>query len=183
MKLATSRSARILGVATVLVLAVTGCGADGVTPGSAATPAATPSTPASTAAQRNIVETATAAGSFTTLTSLVEEAGLAGTLANDGPFTVFAPTDAAFSKVPERTLDSLAADPEALKSVLLYHVVDGEALASDVAELDSAETLNGKSVRLRTMDGAVTVNDATVVEADVLASNGVIHVIDEVLIP
>jgi uncharacterized surface protein with fasciclin (FAS1) repeats len=85
--------------------------------------------------------------------------------------------------VPQETLASLAADPEALKAVLLYHVVDGEARASDVAELNSAETLNGQSVELETNDGGVRVNDAKVVQADVTASNGVIHVIDEVLIP
>ena len=85
--------------------------------------------------------------------------------------------------MPQETLDALAADPEALKAVLLYHVVAGESRASDVAELSSAETLNGESVELETTDGGVMVNDAMVVRADVTASNGVIHVIDEVLIP
>ncbi len=185
-KLGTWRSARLvgaIGLATV-GLAVAGCGGGG---DSSSDGAATTAVPAATtteeAVQENIVETAVAAGDFTTLTSLVEQAGLAGTLSANGPFTVFAPTDDAFAKVPQETLDSLAADPEALKAVLLYHVVDGEARATDVAELSSAETLNGKLVQLETTEGTVKVNDAKVVHADVTASNGVIHVIDEVLIP
>jgi len=178
-------AARLVGAVGLAVasLAVAACGGDDDSSGGAA---ATPAPAASTMEESmdaNIVETAVAAGDFTTLTSLVEEAGLAETLAGEGPFTVFAPTDAAFAKVPEATLDSLAADPEALEAVLLYHVVEGEARASDVAELDSAETLNGASVTLETAGGSVMVNDAQVVQADVAASNGVIHVIDQVLIP
>ena len=183
-KLRTLRSARVLGAIgfAIVGLSVAGCGDDDSSPEGAATTAA-PTTTMEETMQENIVETAVAAGDFTTLTSLVEQAGLAETLSGEGPFTVFAPTDDAFAKVPQDTLDSLAADPEALKAVLLYHVVDGEARASDVAELSSAETLNGESVELETTDGGVKVNDAKVVQADVTASNGVIHVIDEVLIP
>jgi uncharacterized surface protein with fasciclin (FAS1) repeats len=134
-------------------------------------------------AESNIVETAVAAGDFTTLASLLESAGLAETLAGEGPFTVFAPTDEAFEAVPQETLDALAEDQEMLRAVLLYHVVEGEARASDVASMSSAETLNGDSVRLRASGDTVRVDRARVVKADVPASNGVIHVIDRVLIP
>jgi uncharacterized surface protein with fasciclin (FAS1) repeats len=133
--------------------------------------------------ESNIVETAVAAGDFATLASLLERAGLAETLAGEGPFTVFAPTDEAFEAVPQETLDALAEDREKLRAVLLYHVVEGEARASDVASMRSAETLNGDSVRLRASGDTVRVDAARVVKADVDASNGVIHVIDEVLIP
>ena len=180
------RSAPALGAICLATagVAVAGCGGndDSSSEGAAATAPAAATTMEETM-KENIVETAVAAGEFKTLTSLVEEAGLAETLSGQGPFTVFAPTDEAFAKVPQKTLDSLAADPEALKAVLLYHVVDGEARASDVAELSSAETLNGGSVALETTEGSVKVNGAKVVQADVTASNGVIHVIDEVLIP
>jgi uncharacterized surface protein with fasciclin (FAS1) repeats len=140
-------------------------------------------TTAETMEKSNIVETAVAAGGFTTLASLLERAGLAETLAGGGPFTVFAPTDEAFEAVPQETLDALAKDREMLRAVLLYHVVEGEARASDVASMRSAETLNGDSVRLRANGDTVRVDGARVVKADVTASNGVIHVIDEVLIP
>ena len=184
-KLGTLRSVRVVGAIGLAMvgLAVAGCGDDDSSSEGAATTAPPAATTMEETTQENIVETAVAAGDFTTLTSLVEQAGLAKTLSGAGPFTVFAPTDDAFAKVPQETLDSLAADPEALKAVLLYHVVDGEARATDVAELSSAETLNGESVELETTDGGVKVNDAKVVQADVTASNGVIHVIDEVLIP
>ena len=184
-KLGTMRSARVLGVIGLAVagLAVAGCGGGDSSSERAATTAPAAAVTMEETMQENIVETAVAAGDFTTLTSLVEKAGLAETLSGEGPFTVFAPTDDAFANVPQETLDSLAADPEALKAVLLYHVVDGEARARDVADLSAAETLNGESVELETTDGRVKVNEAKVVQADVTASNGVIHVIDEVLIP
>jgi uncharacterized surface protein with fasciclin (FAS1) repeats len=132
---------------------------------------------------KNIVQTARAAGSFTTLTKLVAKAGLAGTLSKPGPYTVFAPTDAAFRKVPKSTLNALAQNKAKLRKVLLYHVVAGRVTSSDVVQLSSAKTLNGKSVRIRTMDGSVYINTAKVVKPDVMASNGVIHVINKVLIP
>lgn len=119
---------------------------------------------------------------FTTLTAAVEAAGLAETLDQDGPFTVFAPTDEAFAKLPAGTVESLLADPEALTKVLMYHVVSGTVTAEQVVELDSAETLEGQSVAISTEDG-VMINNANVIKADINASNGVVHVIDTVLIP
>jgi uncharacterized surface protein with fasciclin (FAS1) repeats len=132
---------------------------------------------------KNIVETAVAAGQFKTLASLLERAGLVNTLATGGPFTVFAPTDAAFAKLPKSTLDALAADPAKLRQVLLYHVVSGAVPAQEVVKLRTAKTLNGASVRIRVTGGTVRVDSARVVTADVMASNGIIHVIDRVLIP
>jgi uncharacterized surface protein with fasciclin (FAS1) repeats len=119
---------------------------------------------------------------FKTLTAAVKAAGLDGVLTSDGPFTVFAPTDEAFAKLPAGTVESLLANPEQLKKVLLYHVVSGDVKAADVAKLDSAETLNGAKVAINTK-GGVKVNDAHVIKADIGASNGTVHVIDTVLIP
>jgi uncharacterized surface protein with fasciclin (FAS1) repeats len=133
--------------------------------------------------EKNIVQTAQAAGTFKTLTKLVTKAGLAGTLSSSGPYTVFAPTDAAFRKVPKSTLKSLAKHPAKLRAVLLYHVVAGRVPSSDVVMLKSAKTLNGKSVRIHTAGGKVFVNNAKVTKADINASNGVIHVVNRVLIP
>jgi uncharacterized surface protein with fasciclin (FAS1) repeats len=132
---------------------------------------------------KNIVQTALAAGQFTTLASLLTKAGLVDTLSTGGPFTVFAPTDAAFAKVPKATLDSLAENPTLLKSVLLYHVVPGRVTAADVVKLTSAKTVEGRSVAIKVVDGSVYVDQAKVTTPDVMASNGVIHVIDSVLIP
>ena len=145
------------------------------------------SAPASKAAPtgglQNIVDTATAAGQFTTLVSLVTQAGLADTLANGGPFTVFAPTDAAFAKLPKATLDRLAANPALLKQVLLYHVLSGTVTSTDVVKLHSAKTLQGGKVKISVSGGSVYINQAKVTTPDVMASNGVIHVIDSVLVP
>jgi uncharacterized surface protein with fasciclin (FAS1) repeats len=133
--------------------------------------------------EKNIVQTAQAAGNFKTLTKLVVKAGLAGTLSSSGPYTVFAPTDAAFSKVPKSTLKALAKNRAKLRAVLLYHVVAGRVPSSQVVMLKSAKTLNGKSVRIHTAGGKVFVNNAKVTKADINASNGVIHVVNRVLIP
>jgi transforming growth factor-beta-induced protein len=133
--------------------------------------------------EKNIVQTAISAGQFTTLTSLLTKAGLADTLANGGPFTVFAPTDAAFAKAPKARLAALAKHPAQLKAVLLYHVVPGSVTASDVVKLSSAKTLEGSPVLIKVNEGGVFVNQAKVTTPDVMASNGVIHVIDKVLIP
>ena len=132
---------------------------------------------------KNIVETAVAAGQFETLASLLEKAGLAGTLQGKGPFTVFAPTDAAFADVPKATLAALAKNPAKLRAVLLYHVVKGKVTAAQAMKLRSATTLNGKLLTIRVSGGKVLVGNSVVTKADVNASNGVIHVINKVLIP
>ena len=131
----------------------------------------------------DIVETATSAGSFTTLTKALQAAGLAETLKGEGPFTVFAPTDEAFAKLPEGTLDALLQDKNKLSAILTYHVVPGSVTATQVAALTSAKTVNGKDLSIAAADGKVTVGRATVTQADVPATNGVIHVIDTVLLP
>jgi uncharacterized surface protein with fasciclin (FAS1) repeats len=135
------------------------------------------------AAEKNIVQTAVAAGKFKTLTKLLKTAGLAGALTKPGPFTVFAPTDAAFAKVPKSTLTALLKNKAKLRAVLLYHVVSGKVTSSQVVKLSSAKTLNGKSVRIKVTGGSVFVNTSKVTTPDVMASNGVIHVINRVLIP
>ena len=141
------------------------------------------STASRSGVNQNIVQTAIAAGQFNTLAALLTKAGLVDTLSTGGPFTVFAPTDAAFAKVPKATLDALAENPAQLKSVLLYHVVSGRVAAADVVKLTSAKTLDGRSVAVKTADGSVYIDKAKVTTPDVAASNGVIHVIDSVLIP
>ena len=138
---------------------------------------------ATRAAKPNIVQTAVAAGQFKTLVKLVKQAGLAGTLQGKGPFTVFAPTDAAFAKVPKATLAALAKDKAKLRAVLLYHVAKGKLTAAKIVKLRSIKTLNGQSLKVRVNHGTVTVGGARVVKADIGASNGVIHVINQVLIP
>ena len=132
----------------------------------------------------NIVQTAVAAGQFTTLVKLVKKAGLAGTLSAKGPFTVFAPTDAAFAKVPKKTLDALLKNKAQLRRVLLYHVVAGKVTAAKVTTLTSAATLAKQSVSISVKGGAVYLNGTTkVIQADVPATNGIIHIVDKVLIP
>jgi len=130
----------------------------------------------------DIVDTAVNAGSFNTLVTAVKAAGLVDTLKGPGPFTVFAPTDDAFAKLPAGTLDSLLKDIPQLTKILKYHVVSGKVTAVDVVKLTSAITVEGSSLKIDTSNG-VKVNDATVVTPDVMADNGVIHVIDSVLIP
>jgi len=130
----------------------------------------------------DVVDVAVGAGSFTTLVEAVKAAGLVETLKGEGPFTVFAPTDEAFAKIAKDDLDALLADKEKLTAVLTYHVVPGKVLAADVVKLDSAKTVQGGIVTIDTSDG-VKVDDAKVVKTDVMASNGVIHVIDTVIMP
>ena len=144
---------------------------------------ATASPANTTKVQRNIVQTAAAAGQFKTLVSLVKAAGLAGALSGPGPLTVFAPTDAAFAKVPKATLAALGKDKAKLKAVLLYHVVKGKVTAAQVVKLTSAKTLEGASLSIRVAGGKVYIGGAQVTTPDVIASNGVIHVINKVLIP
>jgi uncharacterized surface protein with fasciclin (FAS1) repeats len=131
---------------------------------------------------KDIVETAVEAGSFKTLAAALQAAGLVDALKGEGPFTVFAPTDSAFAKLPAGTVESLLNDIPKLKSILLYHVVSGKIESRDIKNSSNPATLEGGKLKIRTKNG-VTVNDATVVTADVQASNGVIHVIDTVLIP
>jgi uncharacterized surface protein with fasciclin (FAS1) repeats len=130
----------------------------------------------------DIVDTAVSAGSFKTLVSLVQKAGLVETLKGAGPFTVFAPTDEAFAKVPQNVLDDLAANPDKLKAVLTYHVVGAKVMAADVKTGD-APTVNGAKIKLKADGGKVMVNQANVVKADIVTDNGVIHVIDAVILP
>ena len=136
-------------------------------------------------AKTDIVDTAVAAGTFNTLATALQAAGLADTLKTKGPFTVFAPTDEAFSKLPAGTVESLLKpeNKEKLKAILLYHVVAGDVTAAQVTKMSSAKTLEGQDVKLTVNDGTVMVNNAKVIKADVFASNGVIHVIDTVLLP
>ena len=136
-------------------------------------------------ASKNIVEIAAGNDQFSTLVTAVKEAGLAETLSGDGPFTVFAPTNEAFAALPDGTLEALL-EPEnrdQLVAILTYHVVPGKVMAKDVVELDSAQTVQGSELNIETHDGAVMINEAQVTKADIKASNGVIHVIDEVLLP
>jgi uncharacterized surface protein with fasciclin (FAS1) repeats len=141
--------------------------------------------PAANAAGKDIVDTAVAAGKFNTLAAALKAAGLVDTLKGEGPFTVFAPTDEAFAKLPAGTLESLLKpeNKEKLKVVLTYHVVPGKAMSSDLKDGQSVTTVNGKGATVKIDGGKVTVGDATVVKPDVAATNGVIHVIDTVLIP
>jgi transforming growth factor-beta-induced protein len=134
-------------------------------------------------AAKDIVDTAVAAGSFTTLVKAVQAAGLVETLKGPGPFTVFAPTDEAFAKLPAGTVEGLLKDPEALKKVLTYHVVAGRVPASQVVGLSWADTVQGQSARIRVEGGTVRVDEARVLTADIPSSNGIIHVIDTVLLP
>ncbi len=131
----------------------------------------------------DIVATASAAGSFNTLVAAVQAAGLVETLQSDGPFTVFAPTDEAFAKLPEGTVEHLIANPEQLRQVLLYHVVPGKVMAADVVTLKSATTAQGSDVEIMLADGGVRINDANVTATDIETSNGVIHVVDSVILP
>jgi uncharacterized surface protein with fasciclin (FAS1) repeats len=131
---------------------------------------------------KNLVETAVEAGNFKTLVKAVQEAGLVDTLSDEGPFTVFAPTDEAFSKLPEGTIENLLKDREKLTEILTYHVVPNKVMSEEVVKLRNAQTVNGKEITIDTKNG-VKVDKATVIKPDIECSNGVIHVIDEVLVP
>jgi uncharacterized surface protein with fasciclin (FAS1) repeats len=134
---------------------------------------------------QDIVDTAVAAGSFKTLVAALKAAGLVDTLKGKGPFTVFAPTDDAFAKLPAGTVDELLKpeNKQKLIAILTYHVVAGKVTAAQAMKLNSAKTVNGQSLNIATNGGMVMINDATVTKADILCSNGVIHVIDTVLMP
>lgn len=131
----------------------------------------------------DIVDTAVAAGNFQTLVSAVEAAGLVDTLKGEGPFTVFAPTDEAFAKIPQDQLESLLANKTQLTAVLTYHVVAGKVMSTDLTDDMAVATIQGENVTINLDEGSVMVNDAKVVQADIECSNGVVHAIDTVLMP
>jgi uncharacterized surface protein with fasciclin (FAS1) repeats len=139
----------------------------------------------STMAKKDIVDVAIEAGSFTTLATALQAADLVSTLKGDGPFTVFAPTDEAFASLPEGTVESLLKpeNKDQLIAVLTYHVVPGIAKAADVVSLSAATTVNGQDISIEVIDGGVRVDNANVIQTDITASNGVIHVIDQVILP
>jgi uncharacterized surface protein with fasciclin (FAS1) repeats len=136
-------------------------------------------------AEKNIVDTAAASGQFKTLVAAIEAAGLVNTLEGKGPFTVFAPNDAAFAKLPPGTVDNLLqpANKAKLVALLTYHVVPGTIMAADVVKLKEAKTVNGQMLAIRAQNGTVMVNNAKVTATDIVTSNGVIHVIDAVVLP
>jgi uncharacterized surface protein with fasciclin (FAS1) repeats len=138
---------------------------------------------AETGGKKDIVDTAVAAEQFKTLVTAVKAAELVDVLKGKGPFTVFAPTDKAFEKVPKEQLEALLKDKKQLQAVLTYHVVPGKVMAADVVKLNSAKTVQGKPVKIAVKEGKVKVNAANVVKTDIECSNGVIHVIDAVLLP
>ncbi len=143
------------------------------------TTSTTTSTKTGTAAAKNLVETAMGAGSFNTLVTAVKAAGLVGTLTSPGPYTVFAPTDEAFGKLPKGTVEALLKDIPKLKSILTYHVVAGKVMAADLVKLRSAKTVQGTALSVDTSKG-VKIGEANVLTTDIKTSNGVIHVIDTV---
>ena len=135
------------------------------------------------ASAADIVDTAVSAGGFTTLVAAVKAAGLVDTLKSAGPFTVFAPTDEAFAKLPAGTVEGLLKDPAKLKDILLYHVVSGKVMAESVVKMKTAKTVEGGMVKIQAMGGKVMLDNASVVKTDILCDNGVIHVIDTVIMP
>ena len=132
---------------------------------------------------KNIIENAVNSKDHTTLVAAVKAAGLVDVLSGSGPFTVFAPTDEAFAKLPAGTVEALLKDPEKLKKILTYHVVSGKVMAADVVKLKMAKTVEGESVRITAKGGTVMINNASVVKTDIACDNGVIHVIDTVIMP
>ncbi|MEO5702039.1 MAG: fasciclin domain-containing protein [Casimicrobiaceae bacterium] len=144
--------------------------------------AATATATSSIAAEMDIVDTAKSAGSFNTLVAAIQAAGLVDTLKGKGPYTVFAPTDAAFAEIPKAQLDALLADKKRLTMVLTYHVVPGKVMAADV-KAGQVRSVEGQNLTITTSNGSVMVDKADVVKTDIVASNGVIHVIDKVMIP
>lgn len=176
---------RVLALAAAGLLVLAACGDDDDTADTTTTtaPADMGGDTGGDEATGTIVDVAVAAGDFTTLVAAVQAAGLVDTLSGPGPFTVFAPTDAAFAALPEGALDDLLADPDALAEVLTYHVVAGEFRAADVVGLTEVETVQGGTLSIEVDGDTVRVGGATVVATDVEASNGVIHVIDTVLLP
>lgn len=148
-------------------------------------PLSTVATSATVQEEKDVVETAMGAEGFKTLVAAVKAAGLVETLQGEGPFTVFAPTDEAFKKLPDGTVEDLLKpeNKEKLVQILTYHVVPGNVMAADVVKLDEAKTVQGQKVMIKTEDGNVMINGAKVIKADIKCSNGVIHVIDTVILP
>jgi len=174
--------AMMLGVVVLPMIGGLACSKEEAPP---AEPSDKPVKRPTAAAPKDIVATAVEAGSFKTLAAALTAAGLVDTLKGEGPFTVFAPTDEAFKKLPAGTLDDLL-KPEnkaKLSAILTYHVVPAKVMAKDVVSLSSAKTVNGKELRIGKKDGKVTVDNATVTKTDIECSNGVIHVIDSVMLP
>ncbi|HYO43175.1 MAG TPA: fasciclin domain-containing protein [Candidatus Limnocylindrales bacterium] len=172
----------LLSVAAV-ALAVSACSTTAATPAPATPAPATPA-PSMAAEMGDIVDVATEAGTFKTLLTAATAAGLVDTLKGEGPFTVLAPTDEAFAALPAGTLEGLLKDPEALKQILLYHVISGKVMAEQVVGLTTADSVAGPAIKIAVKDGTVFLNDtAKVVTTDIEASNGVIHVIDQVILP
>ena len=173
----------VLAILLALVLVIGAC-APLATPAPTAEPTQAPVVePTPEPQPQTIVDIAVADGRFSTLVTALQAAGLVDTLKGDGPFTVFAPTDEAFAKLPAGTVEALLADIPALTDILLYHVANGKALAADVVGLSTVDTLNGIPVKVTVTDGKVFLNESQVVITDIAADNGVIHVIDSVLLP
>jgi uncharacterized surface protein with fasciclin (FAS1) repeats len=169
----------LLSVAAFAIV-VSACSTTAATP----TPAPPTAAPTMAAEMGDIVDVATEAGGFETLLAAATAAGLVDTLKGEGPFTVLAPTDEAFAALPEGTLDGLLKDPEALKEILLYHVISGKVMAETVVGLTSADSVAGPAIKIAVKDGTVYLNDsAKVVTTDIETKNGVIHVIDAVILP
>jgi len=177
---------RMIAFGAIIGLPIVACGGDtDEAMADTAMPAMAPAAAAAPAAGNTIADVAIANGAFNTLVAALQAADLVTTLQGPGPFTVFAPTDAAFAKLPPGTVEALLADKEKLAAILTYHVVPGKVMAADIIATNGAKpaTVNGKTVDVVVRDGKVLVNGAEVTTADVAASNGVIHVIDTVLLP
>ncbi len=173
-------------IVSTSLLSLVACGGEQKPAESAASMDQTPTTTAGTVGSADIIATAESAGQFKTLLAAVRAAGLESTLQGAGPFTVFAPTDDAFAKLPAGTVDSLLKpeNKDKLAAILTYHVVSGKVMAADAVKLSEAKTVNGKELMLSAAGGSLSLNGkAKVVKADIVASNGVIHVIDAVVIP
>lgn len=173
---------RLIAFMAIIALLVAACSSSDEEAATTTTEAPTETT-AAEMTEDTVVDVAIS-NDFTTLVAAVQAAGLVETLQGEGPFTVFAPTDEAFAALPEGTLDSLLADPAALAEILTYHVVSGKVLAADVVGLDSATTVQGDDISIEVVDGGVVLNGSSnVIATDVEASNGVVHVIDSVILP
>jgi len=173
---------KIFVILAILFIGILVAGCTSKPPETVVTP--TPTHVMTTAPMKSIVETAVADGRFTTLVAALQAAKLDGALSGPGPFTVFAPTDDAFKNLPPGNVASLLKEPEGqLKQILLYHVVEGKVMAVDVVKLTSAKTLQGSNVNITVTNGVVKINDVTVIITDIQTKNGVIHVIDKVLLP